>query len=139
MLKTLILASIAYFAVIQESNASMRKPIEPNAISPSDMYSIVATPIHGNRAYTLALYANSDETTSIHTAVRPLDGDIVDIMIRDIDDDGQEELVVAMQEKRLESNQIHFDVFEFEGDKLYWVEDFHHLKRLLSLFLSNDD
>jgi hypothetical protein len=139
MLKIFILASIVYFAVIHESNAYIRKPAEPHSVSPSDMYSIVATPIHGNRAYILALYVDEDKTESINTAARPLDGDIIDIIIRDIDDDGQEELIVAMQEKRLELNQIHFDVFEFEGNRLYWVEDFSNLKRLLSLFSSSGD
>ena len=139
MLKTFVLAFIAYFSAISGSHAYMRQSPELTPINPSDMYSIVATPVYGNRAYILALYAGADEMESITTDARPLDGDIIDIVIRDIDDDGQEELVVAMQEKRMESDQIHFDVFEFEGNQLHWVEDFSNLNRLLSLFLSSKD
>jgi len=139
MLQTFILALIVYFSVIQSSNAYIRKPVELTSVKPSDIYSVVATPIQGNRAYILVLYAGTKGVKSITTEVRPLDGDIIDIVMRDIDDDGEEELVVAMQEKRVESDQIHFDVFEFGDNNLHWVEDFSNLNRLLSLFLSSND
>ena len=139
MLNTWNLAFIVYFSAISVSQAYMRPPPKLTSINPSDLYSIVATPIQGNRAYVLSLYAGEDEVVSMTTEVRPLDGDIVDIVMRDIDDDGQEELVVAMQEKHLDLNRIHFDVFEFKGNGLYWVEDFSNLNRLLSLFLMRKD
>lgn len=139
MWKIFVLALIVYFSVIQGGHAYIRTPSELTPINPSDMYSVVATPIQGNRAYVLVLYAGEDEIESITTEARPLDGEIIDIVIRDVDDDGQEELVVAMQEKRIDLDQIHFDVFEFKGNSLHWVEDFSNLNRLLSLFLSSND
>ena len=139
MLKTFILVLIVYFSVIQGGYAYIRSLSTLTQTNPSDLYSVVATPIHGNRAYVLALYAGEDEVESITTEARPLDGDIVDIVIRDVDDDGQEELVVAMQEKRIDLDHIHFDVFEFKDNSLHWVEDFSNLNRLLSLFLSSKD
>ena len=139
MLKVFILGLVIYFSLIQTSNAYIRKPPELLPISPSDMYSVVATPIQGNRAYVLALYEGTAEIESIKTAARPLDGDIIDIIIQDIDNDGREELVVAMRDQRLEQDHIHFDVFEFEGNTLRWIEDFSNISRLLSLFLSSKE
>jgi hypothetical protein len=139
MSKVFILALVICFNLIQSSSAYIRKPPELIPINPSDMYSVVATPIQGNRAYVLALYEESAEVESIKTGARPLDGDIIDIVIQDIDNDGREELVVAMQEKRLEFNHMHFDVFEFEGNTLHWVEDFSNINSLLSIFLSSKE
>jgi len=139
MWKIVVLALIVSFSAIHAAHAYIRTPSELTPTKPSDMYSVVATPIQGNRAYVLVLYAGADEIESITTEARPLDGDIVDIVIHDVDDDGQEELVVTMQEKRIDLDHIHFDVFEFKGNGLHWVEDFSNLNRLLSLFLSSND
>ena len=107
------------------------------SMNPSDIYTVVATPIEANSTYKLEVFREGD-ASAVMTVARPLDGSIVDIVISDVDYDGEEELAVFMQEAYSQPKKLHFDVFEFGEHRLNWVENFFYTDSLLSLFYKGE-
>lgn len=123
------ISSTTAFALDSSDTASL--PIDAKNI-----YSISVKPNNINSAtsYKLKVFDNSQETNVVASTVRPMDGSIVDVEIYDIDNDGQDELVVIMAETVSASTKMHFDVFEFDGKKLEWIENFKPVSKLFELY-----
>lgn len=105
-------------------------------ISADNIYSVSVKPnnIDSATSYRLRIFDDSKESHVVASIVRPLDGAITDVEIYDVDDDGQNELVVMMTETVSASNKMHFDVFEFDGKKLEWIENFKPVSKLFELY-----
>lgn len=106
------------------------------SIKESEVYSISVKPNDTNSAtsYKLRVFADEQESKVVASATRPMDGQVVDLEIYDIDKDGEDELVVMMVEMVSTSHEMHFDVFEFDGEQLSWVEDFSPVSNLFELY-----
>jgi len=105
-------------------------------VDESKIYSISVKPnrADGASSYKLKIFIDEQESKVAASAVRPMDGRIVDVEIYDVDKDGVDELVVAMKENVSTSTKMHFDVFEFDGNRLSWIEDFSPVANLFSLY-----
>ena len=109
----------------------------PNlSVDQNKIYSISIKPNHidGATSYKLKVFTDERESRVVASAIRPMDGKIVDVEIYDIDKDGADELVVMMAETVSTSTKMHFDVFEFDGQQLSWVEDFSPISNLFELY-----
>lgn len=109
----------------------------PNlTVDEGKIYSISVKPnrVDGATSYKLKIFTDEQESKVEASAIRPMDGRIVDVEIYDVDKDGTDELVVAMEENVSTSTKMHFDVFEFDGKKLSWIEDFSPVADLFSLY-----
>ena len=133
MTKRLILSLFLLVVGVASATASILANSSHTSVKASNIHSIVATPIKGNTSYTLRVY-EKEAGSAVMTVTRPLDGNIVDIAVRDIDGDDQDEIVVAMQEKHVEGRKVYFDVFEFKGNYLHWISDFSDLTELVAIF-----
>ncbi len=133
MIKRLILSLFLLVVGVASATASILANSSHASAKVPSIYSIVATPIKGNTSYTLRVY-EKEAGKAMMTVTRPLDGNIVDIAVRDIDGDDQDEIVVAMQEKHVEGRKVYFDVFEFKGSYLHWISDFSDLTELVAIF-----
>ena len=105
-------------------------------ISSQDFYSISVKPnrLDAATSYTLKIFSDQKESKQVVSTVRPLSGKVVDVEIYDIDDDGTEELVVMMVENVSASQKVNFDVFEFDGKELEWIEDFAPVSKLFKIY-----
>jgi len=105
--------------------------VDENAI-----YSISVKPNHvdGATSYKLKIFTDEQESHVVASAVRPMDGKVVDVEIYDVDNDGEDELVIMMKEEVSTSTKMHFDVFEFNGKELSWVENFSPISNLFDLY-----
>lgn len=133
MFKTILFVTLLFFSFNANAYVPASLSSQHVSIEPADVYSIVATPEKNDTTYVLKVYQEEGEN-AVMTATRPLDGEIVDIVIKDVDHDGKDELVVAMQERMANRQKVHFDVFEFEGASLQWVSFFPDLGGLVSSF-----
>lgn len=138
-----MLKFISFFLIIMSSLTTTcfgsAMMLVPNTrLSPSDIYTVIATPTEANLSYKLEIYEQENKP-AVMTAIRPLDNSIVDIMIKDVDNDGEEELVVLMQDEYSEPRKLHFDVFEFANNQLSWVENFPLSNNLLALFATKEN
>ena len=106
------------------------------SVDESKIYSISLKPnnIDGATSYKLKIFTDEQESKVVASAVRPMDGKIVDVEIYDVDNDGVDELVVMMKEAVSTSTKMHFDVFEFDGKSLSWVENFAPISNLFELY-----
>ena len=122
------------FLLFSSVNADEAAPNLP--ISADSIYSISIKPnnLDGATSYKLRIFDSSTESRVVASAVRPMDGSVVDVEIYDIDEDGADELVVMMAETVSTSTKMHFDVFEFDGKKLSWIEDFSPVSKLFDLY-----
>ncbi len=66
--------------------------------------------------------------------LRPLDGQLLDLKLSDLNNDGKEEVIVIMKDQSSTATYIHFDIFEFNGKKISLVENFTKISRLYELF-----
>lgn len=100
------------------------------------IYSISVKPnsIAASTSYTLRAFIDEKEREEVISTVRPLDGRIVDVEIYDVDDDGVDELVVMMVDNVSTAKVVNFDVFEFDGKKLKWIENFEPVSKLFELY-----
>ena len=105
-------------------------------IDAQKVYSISVKPnsTTASTSYTLKVFTDEKEQNEVIRATRPLDGRIVDVEIYDVDDDGSDELVVMMVDNVSISQVVNFDVFEFDGKKLEWIENFEHVSKLFELY-----
>lgn len=127
-------------SVLMPINGSAQ--VEVDTVPPSlsidqdEIYSISVKPnqLDGATSYKLKIFADERESKIVASATRPMSGKIADVEIYDIDKDGSNELVVMMSETVSTSTKMHFDVFEFDGKKLSWVEDFAPVSNLFELY-----
>lgn len=132
------LATLLTIGLFNSASATTIKSLQDNYIpvnKPSDIYIVEAMPVFADTAYRLVIKTEENGTAVMET-IHPLDGTIFDIFIKDVDDDGQEELVVSIADDSSGKQQVHFDVYEFENNHLSWVKNFQHVKNLLSLLTS---
>ena len=85
-------------------------------------------------AYMLKVVLSNHASDKVIHIMRPLDGELVDLKLHDVDDDGMDEVVVIMADQNTTAVHIHFDIFEFDGNKLSLVENFTHMAKLYELF-----
>ena len=123
------IASTPAFAADNSSPPSL--PVEAENI-----YSISVKPnsVDGATSYKLRIFDDPKESHVVASAVRPMSGSIVNVEIYDVDDDEQNELVIMMAETVSASTKMHFDVFEFDGKKLEWIENFKPVSKLFELY-----
>lgn len=125
---------VSFFLMLVSNNSYAFYTLPPSQLNlskPSDIYTVVATPMNAQNVYRLSIYTQESEP-EVMEMMRPLDGDIVDISIKDVDNDNEEELVVVISDSSAGRQKLHFDVFEFEGKKLSWVENFGLIGNLLA-------
>jgi len=105
-------------------------------VNKNNIYSISIKPdgATGQGSYILKIFADERENKQIASIIRPLTGKIIDVDIYDIDKDGNDELVVKMVRNVSTSSKVHFDVFEFDGKKLSWIDEFAPVSTLFNLF-----
>jgi hypothetical protein len=122
---------LPFSALARAEPENPRLPVNQNNI-----YSISVKPDSptGQSNYILKIFADERESKQIAMAIRPLEGKITDVEIYDIDKDGTDELVVKMVENISTSSRVHFDVFEFDGKKLSWIDEFKPVATLFNLF-----
>lgn len=133
MIQGLLSTAVLSISLVAPTFAATLKTPQTNYISitkPSDIYIVTATPILSDTAYRLAIKTEENGEAVMETT-HSLDGSIFDISIRDVDEDGQEELVVSIADNSLGKQQVHFDVYEFEEKHLSWVENFQNIGNLL--------
>lgn len=133
MFKSLLFVSLLSFSINASAYVPTSLSSQSASIDSTDVYSIVATPEKNDTTYVLKVY-KTENGRAVMTATRPLDGEIVDIVIRDVDHDGQDELVVAMQERLGNTQKVYFDVFEFKGNALQWVSSAPDVTELIASF-----
>ena len=95
----------------------LKNPVLP--ISDKDVFSIVVTPNKSQRAnsYRLKIYTSAEQKTPAVDILHPLNGQISDVEIYDVDNDNDQELVV--QSTRVVGiAKIHRDIFELGGKSL---------------------
>jgi len=119
---------LPFTALARAEPENPRLPVNQNNI-----YSISIKPDSptGQSNYILKIFADERENKQIAMAIRPLEGKIADVEIYDIDKDGSDELVVKMVST---SSRVHYDVFEFDGKKLSWIDNFSPISSLFNLF-----
>ena len=136
MTQSLLSTMVLFTALITPTCAVTLKSPQLNSMplaKPSDLYIVDVKPIFANTAYRLVI-KTEENGKAIMEIIHPLDGVVFDIFIKDVDDDDQEELVVSIADNSSSKQKIHFDVYEFEGKQLSWVENFHNIGGLLSHF-----
>ena len=134
MLTTLIILGSFILPLTVMARADPENP--RLAVDKNSIYSISIKP-HGPTGqsnYILKIFADERESKQIATAIRPLEGKIIDVEIYDIDKDGSDELVVKMVKTVSTVSKVRFDVFEFDGKKLSWIDNFSPVSSLFNLF-----
>ena len=84
--------------------------------------------------YTLKISLDNNNPEQVISIIRPLDGELVDLKLHDIDEDGTDEVIVIMADHYATAVHVHFDIFEFDGKNIILVKDFTHMTRLYELF-----
>ena len=119
---------LPFSALARAEPENPRLPVNQNNI-----YSISIKPDSptGQRNYILKVFADERESKQIATAIRPMERKIADVEIYDVDKDGSDELVVKMVSS---ASRVQYDVFEFNGKKLSWIDNFSSVSSLFNLF-----
>lgn len=72
--------------------------------------------------YELNIFADPEETRLLVKLKRPQSGEIVDIDLHDIDNDGKPELLVAMIDASKGFDDVNIDAFELDGQKVAFID-----------------
>ena len=84
--------------------------------------------------YALKIFLSNRESDKALSLIRPLDGELVELKLHDIDDDGANEIIVIMADHNTTAVHIHFDIFEFDGKNITLVKNFTQMTKLYELF-----
>jgi hypothetical protein len=76
----------------------------------------------GKGSYELSIFSDPEETNLLVKLKRPRFGEIVDVDLHDIDNDGKPELLVAMMDESKGFDDISIDAFELDGDKIAFID-----------------
>ena len=119
LLTTALLYTLQYPSI---STATESYENQSLAISSNNIYSITVTPNKTQRAtnYTLKIYSYSDTKEPSINLTHPLRGQISNVDIIDINNDGKEELVIETT-YGASSTKRHRDIFDLEDKTLFDV------------------
>jgi len=113
-----------------------RQTVSVLPVNASEIDSIAVEPQQNKvvSTYALKIFLSKNNSGKVISVIRPLDGDLVDLKLHDIDDDGVDEVIVIMADHNTTAVHIHFDIFEFDGKKISLVKNFTQLAKLYELF-----